>query len=1133
MLGANPRYASENNTMPATKRPRRAQQKLLAELVSSSESDDYDDVEYESPDEEPVPTRRVKRARAQPTSFEENGLYRALSAADAEISELALDWTESFLDDEANNASGAITELFNLLLRCCGCTHLASSHDTINYDSAEATVAELALLFEKQKFHEYPFVSNNKEIKFFRGNVTEFFRSLVVIGHEKGILYKPAGEESSSLSTHAVSTILAWLVALTGVTPRPFRLVGTSVVFAMATQLCEQAVSVTVSLEKQQRQLRNAKNNQNKRNQRAQERKIEIISDSIDTFKHQKDTLVEYLDDIFQNVFVSRYRDVDSAIRIECLRALGLWMTIYEDVFATANYLRYLGWLLSDPDARVREELIKVFHKLYKHTISQGETMGVGLRQFTDRFKGQLLNMVWKEKSVGIKSQLFATHVELLRLGFLEEDEVRALTLYGFFLAEATTVATQNAKVKHELCKFVGLYCEESAKSEFEKFLAFLETHESTQLGEDGDRLNVYTCLKYKVLVNLLQDSYMEYVSNKRSVVTSAPLNSTLSFLIERFFSGIYNLPKYQGEWEVLVKYALCDISSLNFTPIDGESAEDTDADTRNLQEALDINSQELRYIFTSLISGAIISILTKKPSKRGDNATYHDDINLALPRIIGYVAKLETLLTTSSKIYSVFLNLWNSILVTFPTSLIRLYNTTSSIETYVHTQSRILLFFLDSNLADDELEKAFDTYFAVMLTHFDGKGSMDDPAPQTDRLMNAALSIKVEDVIVSLVGEANTALELSDEFEETQVGEETSLLSTQQKVIVNRILKVATALKKLTQLSKVTNISKFAAEPQLGNSRSLLELLQVRVLSKLDFKSLVELWPSNLLIILGQMQECWASILTFVLLNLSWKLEDLMYASTDNSALSISIDLYLDEFSEIINSVSEIFTAIGNSTKDLNAITSDYNQNMRNLIKDLISLETLFANNLIDMIVSVRVFYSKLERGTVFKNFDTFFNDDNKLGKFVHGTIPVKIQSTAFDVFLIKEALLAKIAGKQLERSNSEDVNFDDYIFIDVKEEQEELESSEQGLSVEPALWKQKEEQLLWAAEKDICVYAVKLLSLRNSGGLDEDLYNRLQLNKVAIGGLFEGILELTLESDETIESGMTHRELAEGVSG
>ncbi|KAJ2374394.1 cohesin complex subunit, partial [Coemansia sp. RSA 2611] len=57
----------------------------------------------------------------------------------------------------------------------------------------------------------------------------------------------------------------------------------------------------------------------------------------------------------YDTVFIYRYRDVQPAIRSECIVPLATWCRAFPAGYLDTEYLRYLGWALNDKDARVRE----------------------------------------------------------------------------------------------------------------------------------------------------------------------------------------------------------------------------------------------------------------------------------------------------------------------------------------------------------------------------------------------------------------------------------------------------------------------------------------------------------------------------------------------------------------------------------------------------------------------------------------------------------------------------------------------------------------------------------------------------------------------------------------------------------
>lgn len=66
------------------------------------------------------------------------------------------------------------------------------------------------------------------------------------------------------------------------------------------------------------------------------------------------------------SLFASRFRDVNPQIRSECVSFLGQWVKEYPSVFAKINYLRMIGWAMSDRSPEVRISAIKSLTEIYK-----------------------------------------------------------------------------------------------------------------------------------------------------------------------------------------------------------------------------------------------------------------------------------------------------------------------------------------------------------------------------------------------------------------------------------------------------------------------------------------------------------------------------------------------------------------------------------------------------------------------------------------------------------------------------------------------------------------------------------------------------------------------------------------------
>jgi hypothetical protein len=65
------------------------------------------------------------------------------------------------------------------------------------------------------------------------------------------------------------------------------------------------------------------------------------------------------------SVLVHRYRDAQAEIRGLCAAAFGQLMLVHPQAFLADAYLKYLGWLLHDRDASVRDAALSSMQQVY------------------------------------------------------------------------------------------------------------------------------------------------------------------------------------------------------------------------------------------------------------------------------------------------------------------------------------------------------------------------------------------------------------------------------------------------------------------------------------------------------------------------------------------------------------------------------------------------------------------------------------------------------------------------------------------------------------------------------------------------------------------------------------------------
>ena len=197
-----------------------------------------------------------------------------------------------------------------------------------------------------------------------------------------------------------IENFQVWVTTMSSSAIRPFRHTATAVSLAAVSTLCEIANEIAESTAKSLRQLESEK-----KKARANKGRVSALQEKVDDGGQKRETVEGTIKDIFDTVFVHRYRDVDPKIRAECVQSLGHWIVTLPELFFEGQYLRYLGWVLSDTSPPTRLEVIKQLQKLFKNQNNAG-----GLRHFIERFLPRLVEMATRDADAGVR----ASTVELM-----------------------------------------------------------------------------------------------------------------------------------------------------------------------------------------------------------------------------------------------------------------------------------------------------------------------------------------------------------------------------------------------------------------------------------------------------------------------------------------------------------------------------------------------------------------------------------------------------------------------------------------------------------------------------------------------------------------------------------------------
>jgi cohesin complex subunit SA-1/2 len=204
----------------------------------------------------------------------------------------------------------------------------------LDLDAATDYLDTVQATFQKAAQKEYPLTATkSKTLKRFRSSLAEFLARLIHNTHTSDILYDEVFCE----------TFQTWLAAATSSRLRSFRHTTTVIALDFITALCKVAVEVSKEFNTASRQ-RDAE----AKRPHADQKRLKTMEQNVHEHHEQKVKIDEYLKEMFDGVFVHRYRDAEPSIRCECVRALGQWMQIFPEHYLDGDHLRYLGWNLTD-----------------------------------------------------------------------------------------------------------------------------------------------------------------------------------------------------------------------------------------------------------------------------------------------------------------------------------------------------------------------------------------------------------------------------------------------------------------------------------------------------------------------------------------------------------------------------------------------------------------------------------------------------------------------------------------------------------------------------------------------------------------------------------------------------------------
>ncbi|WAQ86538.1 hypothetical protein PtA15_7A264 [Puccinia triticina] len=310
---------------------------------------------------------RAAMPQAEYEINQDNDLFNTIRMGASAIQPTLEDWIEVYQgsgEDDEDAKGQAISQLINFILRCCGCNCSIDKHKALDIDAVTETLDTIQENFKKVPSQAYPLIVK------------------------------------SGKSFRHTSTVIS--------------------LFGFVSPMCEILVSARKELTSLSRkvEVEAAKKH-------AGSSKLEQLAEWQKRKKHvlqEKTALENFISEFFDGVFVHRYRDADPNIRVDCIQALGQWMAMVPDYFLEGNYLRYIGWVLTDSHKDARNEALRALCTLY----SKEENIGV-MQHFTSRFRPRLIEMATGESDFTTRCLSINIVTQIDRHGLLDSRQRKQL----------------------------------------------------------------------------------------------------------------------------------------------------------------------------------------------------------------------------------------------------------------------------------------------------------------------------------------------------------------------------------------------------------------------------------------------------------------------------------------------------------------------------------------------------------------------------------------------------------------------------------------------------------------------------------------------------------------------------------
>jgi len=307
-------------------------------------------------------------------------LVREHKVSDADLKK----WAENYKRDSTK----ALAELLSFLVEASGCD-VKITYDEVYDGDIDATVKRVVNdTINGQATVEDPFTTKKKEYKNFKQYFLEFWDKLV----------REAQDNETLINDDPFEQLISYIEKFSQASIRSCRYAASICALQLVSTFIRVANQLREARDTTQRQLQAEE--KNKQKNKADNSRAHSLRRSLETLHRRVNTLESLMKQVFNGVFVHRYRDIDENVRVECISAVGHWCKTYPSYFLKDTYLKYIGWSLNDKESAVRSAALTALQTLY-----DVEDNHAPMDTFTARFSERVCQMVEDvDNAVAIKS---------------------------------------------------------------------------------------------------------------------------------------------------------------------------------------------------------------------------------------------------------------------------------------------------------------------------------------------------------------------------------------------------------------------------------------------------------------------------------------------------------------------------------------------------------------------------------------------------------------------------------------------------------------------------------------------------------------------------------------------------------